>query len=71
MVNWVLLLQILLCLYFLQILDFLVIDRCIPRRGNNAFFSGNLSTGTDLVINFDLVKCIAKININSYLNYNG
>ena len=35
------------------------------------FFSGNLSTGTDLVINFDLVKCITKININSYPNYNG
>ena len=43
----------------------------IPRRGNNAFFSGNLSTGTDLVIDFDLVKCITKININSYSNYNG
>ena len=26
-------------------------------------FSGHLSTGTDLVINFDLVKCITKINI--------
>ena len=38
----------------------------IPRSGNNAFFSGNVSTGTDLVINFDLVKCITKININSY-----
>ena len=71
MVSWVLLLQILLSLYFLQILDFLVTDRYIPRRGNNAFFSGNLSTGTDLVINFDLVKCIAKININSYPIYNG
>ena len=35
------------------------------------FFSGNLSTGTDLVINFDLVKCITKININSYPIYNG
>ena len=34
-------------------------------------FSGHLSTGTDLVINFDLVKCITKININSYPNYNG
>ena len=33
-------------------------------------FSGNLSTGTDLVINFDLIKCITKININSYPNYN-
>ena len=38
---------------------------------NNAFFSGNLSTGTDLVIKFVLVKCIAKININRYPNYNG
>ena len=35
------------------------------------FFSGNLSTGTDLIINFDLVKCITKININSYPIYNG
>ena len=33
-------------------------------------FSGHLSTGT-LVINFDLVKFITKININSYPNYNG
>ena len=32
-------------------------------------FSGNLSTETDLVINFDL-KCITEININSYPNYN-
>ena len=46
-------------------------DSYIPRRWNNAFFSGNLSTGTDLVINFDLVKCITKININSHPNYNG
>ena len=35
------------------------------------FFSGNLSTGTDLVINFALIKCITKRNINSYSNYNG
>ena len=35
------------------------------------FFPGNLSAGTDLVINFDLVKCITKININSYPIYNG
>ena len=34
-------------------------------------FFGNLSTGTDLVINFDLGKCITKININSYPIYNG
>ena len=46
-------------------------DSYIPRRWNNAFFSGNLSTGTGLVINFDLVKCITKININSYPIYNG
>ena len=35
-------------------------NRYIPRKGNNAFFSGNLSTGTDLAINFDLVKYITK-----------
>ena len=35
------------------------------------FFSGNSSTGTGLVINFDLVKCTTKININSYPIYNG
>ena len=46
-------------------------NRYIPRRGNNAFFSGNLSTRTNLAINFDLVKCIKKINVNSYPNYNG
>ena len=34
-------------------------------------FYGHVTTGTDLVINFDLVKCITKININSYPNYNG
>ena len=46
-------------------------DSYIPRKWNNAFFSGNVSTGTDLAINFDLVKCITKININRYQNYNG
>ena len=46
-------------------------NRYIRSRGNNAFSSGNLSTETDLAINFDLVKCITKININSYPNYNG
>ena len=44
-------------------------NRYILRRGNNTFFSGNLSTGTDLAINFDLVKCVTK-NKYSYLNYN-
>ena len=46
-------------------------DSYIPRKWNNAFFSGNVNTGTDLVINFDLVKCITKININRYQNYHG
>ena len=39
-------------------LDFLV--TYIPRRGNNTFFSGNLSTRTDLAVKFDLVKCITR-----------
>ena len=43
-------------------------DSYVPRRWNNATFSGNLSTGSGLVINFDLVKCT--ININSYPIYN-
>ena len=30
-------------------------DSYIPRRWNNAFFPGKLSTGTGLVINFDLM----------------
>ena len=34
-------------------------------------FSGHLSTGPDLVINFDFVKCITETNLNSYPNYNG
>ena len=38
-------------------------DSYIPRRWNDVFFSGNLSTGTGLVIN--------KININSYQICNG
>ena len=40
-------------------------------EGIMLLFYGNLSTGTDLVINFKLVKCITKININGYPNYNG
>ena len=34
------------------------------------FFSGNLSTGTGLIINFDLAKFTTKVNINSYPIYN-
>ena len=45
-------------------------DSYIPRRWNN-IFSGNLSTGTGRVINSDLVKCTAKIDINKYPIYNG
>ena len=56
--------------YMLFIVHWFFSNRYIPRRENNALFSGNLSTGTDLVINFDLVKCITKINITSYQNYN-
>ena len=46
-------------------------DSYIPRRWNKAFFSGNSSTMTDLAINFELVKFISKININSYPTCNG
>ena len=71
MFNWVLLTQILLCLYFLQILDFLVASQIaiFLEDGIMHFFSGNLSTGTGLAINFDLVKCTEKININSYTQF--
>ena len=34
-------------------------------------FYGHVTTGTDLVINFDLVKCVTKTSTNSYPNYNG
>ena len=73
MFNWVPLMQIFLCLYFLQILDFLVASQIaiFLEDGIMHFSSSNLSTGTGLVINFDLVKCTAKIKINSYRIYNG
>ena len=45
-------------------------NRFISLEEEIMHFSGHLSTGT-LVINFDLVKFITKININSYPNYNG
>ena len=56
--NWVILMHILLCLYFQQIFDFLVTD-IFPEKGI-INFSGNVSTGTDLATNFDLVKCKTK-----------
>ena len=40
-------------------LYFLVTDIFLE-EGIIHFFSGNLSTGTDLAISFDLVKCITK-----------
>ena len=42
-------------------------DRFIFLEEEIMHFSGHLSTGTDLVINFDLVKCVTK----NYPNYNG
>ena len=45
-------------IFFADTLNFLV--TYIPRGGNNTFFSGNLSTGTDHAISFDIVKCIKK-----------
>ena len=44
-------------------LDFLVTDIFL-KKGVIHFFSGNLSTGNDLAINFDLVKCITKNKYN-------
>ena len=46
-------------------------DRFIFLEEEILHFFSSLSTGTDFVINFDLVKCITKVNINSYPNYNG
>ena len=40
-------------------LDFLVTDIFLE-KGIIHFFSGNLGTGTNLSINFELVKCITK-----------
>ena len=42
-------------------LDFLVTDIFLEK--GIIHFSGNLSAGTDLAINFDLVKCLTKKNI--------
>ena len=50
--------EILLRLYFLQVLDFLV--RGIFLEEGIIHFFGNLSTETDLAKSFDLVKCITK-----------
>ena len=45
-------------------LDFLfLVTDILLEQGIIPFFSGNLSTETDLAINFDLVKYITKINI--------
>ena len=59
MVSWVVMhADTFMPIFSADTLDFLV--TYIPRRGNNTFFPGNLSTGTDLAVNFDLVKCISK-----------
>ena len=50
-----LLMQVFLYLYFLQILDFLITDIFLE-QGIIYFSSGNVSTGTDIAINFDLGK---------------
>ena len=55
-------------IFLADTLDFLVAN--IFLEEGIYFFFGNLSTGTDLAINFDLVKCVTK-NKYSYLNYNG
>ena len=56
--------------HFVGLALYRLTDSYISRKWN-AFFSGNISTGTDLTINFDLVKWIIKININRQQNYNG
>ena len=61
--------QILVCQYFLQILDFLVTGIFLEDR--IIYFSGNLSTGTDLAINFDFLKCITKNKYRQLSNCNG
>ena len=50
-----LLMQVFLYLYFLQILDFLITDIFLE-QGIIHFSSGNVSTGTDIAIDFDLGK---------------
>ena len=47
-----------MAIFSADILDFLVTD--ILLEVGIIIFPGNLSTGTDLAINFDLVKCITK-----------
>ena len=60
MVNWVLILNEDTFMPIFSADTWFLSNRYIPRRGNNEFFSGNLSTGTDLATSFDLVKCITK-----------
>ena len=57
LVNWVVI-HIDMPIFSADTLDFLVTDIFLE-EGIIHFF-GNLSTGTDLAINFDLVKCITK-----------
>ena len=49
-------------IYSADPLDFSVTD-IFQEKGIIHFFLVNLGTGTDLAINFDLVKCITQINV--------
>ena len=46
-------------IFYADTLDFIVTDIFIE-EGIIHFFSANSSTGFDITINFDLVKCITK-----------
>ena len=56
-----LLMQIRLCLAIFSADTWFLSNRFIfQEEGIMHFFSGNLSTGTDVLINFELVKCLKK-----------
>ena len=63
MVNWGGNADAFMPIFSADTLDFLVTDIFLEERIIH-FFSGNLSTGTDLAINFVLVKCVTK---NKYI----
>ena len=71
MVNWVLLMQIHLFLYFLQILDFLVADLAIFLEEEIMHFSWSLKYWNWSCYQFWLSKMYNKNKYNSYPNYNG
>ena len=57
MVNWGGNADAFIPIFSADALDFLITD-IFPEE--EYIFSGNLSTGTDLAIDFDLVKCVTK-----------